>query len=118
MYESIVSGLIIAFITSLAIIAYRFPKFYKLLYSILWAISFIIFISIFSYNWAFIQLEKSIQVNDATRSIFSIIESKKIDWTLTNIVFISFLAYIFLLYKIHNILSYFEKDSPKIPKGD
>lgn len=112
MYETIISGLILAFISTLAVLAYRFPKLFSFIYKILHYLAWLIFLMLFSYYMSIhiIYMEAIEKSCDCAKEI---INNKSFSWLTVNIVFILFQLYIYLLVKIHNIIHYFEDNEPK-----
>jgi hypothetical protein len=113
MLISLIVGIILAILSALSYIAYKFPNTYSFLLNyILWPLILASYVALYSYNFAFQLLELNIPYNYDDKLIRELIESLKVSWLLINIPFILLLSYFYLLHKIHNIINYFGDKEP------
>jgi hypothetical protein len=119
MINSLITGIILALLSALAYIAYKFPNTYSFLYHhILWLLIILLFVGSTSYNFAFQLLELNLPYDDNYKLVKEITDSLSIPWLLLYISFVLGYGYFHLLYKMHDIINYFDNSNSKAKEDD
>ena len=117
MLETVIGELIVSFISSLAVIAYKFPKTFEAINIILLFFIFTAIIIIFSFNYGIYYLTFN-SPDEIKKTLVDIFESKQIS-TLYIVIIIFFSFYMGFLSNLHKIINYFDKkdnDRPQNPE--
>jgi hypothetical protein len=116
MSETIIASLSVAFITSLAVVAYRHPPAYSKISKTLNRIALLIVLMIFAYNWGVVKAYESILKHLDSQKKMEIIrtlESVSLPQWTTLIIFAGFLVYNGFLEYLPNLLKDDKKSKPK-----
>ena len=116
MPETIIGSLSVAFITSLAVLAYRHPAAYSKISKTLNRIAFLILFMILAYNWGVIKAYEAILKHLDSQNKMEIIktlESVSIPQWTAIIIYAGFVFYDNFLEYLPYLLKHNKKDKPK-----
>jgi fucose permease len=115
--EPLITGLILAFISALAYIAYRHPKSYSVVWPYLSTIALLIYLLLLTFNLGLLQASHSItdEMFKNSTEIHKVIESKEIPVVYVLIIFFGFFGYISLLLYLPTILKHSQNEEKKYP---
>ncbi len=115
MVETIIAGLVVAFISSITYVALKYPKTYTVFYFVILAILFFVITFIVGYNMALTSVRLSLVQNDSIMQVREIVESKEISrWYFLVFLIVNF--YLLFLTYLPKIFNYFDSKENYAPK--
>lgn len=116
MIEAIIASLFVAFISSLAWLAYKHPIGYRKIFPALYLIPTIIFWAMFIYDLGIMRAASFVSdIKDKSTITFKMINDNHITSGTVLIFFVAFSLYAIVLRYLPNILKDDDKDKPEQP---